>query len=557
MSHRFQPEHPGPATPEWIPPDLLNHDGTEPECVGLAASAREVYASIYSQNLIQVLDPESGPADPHPGVSTPARTGARSARQSRRSLVRSRSGATGPPLRPRAGRGPSGHHLETGRPSRNRGRRHGPDRGHRRRHEPAGQALHRRRPSGRHRGRAGGRPWLGTYDPQAFLSPSQIVADAKGALVVAESAVPKIFDRFDLATGKNLGRWFGYPGYGVSNIPDIDDPADLLLSLRTARLRPGHGPGGGRNGYPDAYWDYSKVALDGPGKGYFMNLPYVETLRNGRKYSWKTPARIMSASSKAISFFRSGASGSTPPQRPLPQRHRRTLRRNLDRPERRPQDRSRRTHQAHGNRRPAGAEQRHGPVLAVLDADGTAYLTAQDNSIIKIPSDGFDPNGAILWNPAKATRAIPHIVPSLFDTMGSGPRQGLAGVRTDSQGNLYACVTATVPALTPALTDRITHAYPGLDRSFWWTYADTALEKRLHEGLGHTSESNAVKFVKFAPDGKPLWIAGRKATAHPTRASFITSGQRPVSSATITSPARASGDRSISTPPTAFTSTRS
>ncbi len=99
--------------------------------------------------------------------------------------------------------------------------------------------------------------------------------------------------------------------------------------------------------------------------------------------------------------------------------------------------------------------------------------------------------------------------------MGSGPRQGLAGVRTDSQGNLYACVTATVPALTPALTDRITHAYPGLDRSFWWTYADTALEKRLHEGLGHTSESNAVKFVKFAPDGKPLWIAGRKATAAP------------------------------------------
>ena len=39
----------------------------------------------------------------------------------------------------------------------------------------------------------------------------------------------------------------------------------------------------------------------------------------------------------------------------------------------------------------------------------------------------------------------------------------------------------------------------------------------MKEGLGHTAESNigVMKFAKFGPDGKLLWIAGRKATAAP------------------------------------------
>ena len=35
-------------------------DGTAPECIGLAATDKEVFASVYSQNIIQAIDVESG-----------------------------------------------------------------------------------------------------------------------------------------------------------------------------------------------------------------------------------------------------------------------------------------------------------------------------------------------------------------------------------------------------------------------------------------------------------------------------------------------------------------
>ncbi len=81
--------------------------------------------------------------------------------------------------------------------------------------------------------------------------------------------------------------------------------------------------------------------------------------------------------------------------------------------------------------------------------------------------------------------------------------------------NVYTCLTMTVPALTPPLAEKISKAYPDLPQSQWCVYADADIARRMHEGLGHTAESNAVKFAKFAPNGKMLWIAGRKATAAP------------------------------------------
>jgi hypothetical protein len=39
------------------------------------------------------------------------------------------------------------------------------------------------------------------------------------------------------------------------------------------------------------------------------------------------------------------------------------------------------------------------------------------------------------------------------------------------------------------------------------------MAKEMMAGLGHTAESNIAKFAKFGPDGKLLWMAGRKATA--------------------------------------------
>ena len=51
-------------------------DGTAPECIGLAATAKEIFASVYSQNLIQVLDVDSG--QPTRTLACPRRAGWRS-----------------------------------------------------------------------------------------------------------------------------------------------------------------------------------------------------------------------------------------------------------------------------------------------------------------------------------------------------------------------------------------------------------------------------------------------------------------------------------------------
>jgi hypothetical protein len=57
--------------------------------------------------------------------------------------------------------------------------------------------------------------------------------------------------------------------------------------------------------------------------------------------------------------------------------------------------------------------------------------------------------------------------------------------------------------------------YPDIPASKWCAYATSELAKQNLEGLGHTAECNIAKFAKFSPDGKLLWIAGRKATAMP------------------------------------------
>ncbi len=91
----------------------------------------------------------------------------------------------------------------------------------------------------------------------------------------------------------------------------------------------------------------------------------------------------------------------------------------------------------------------------------------------------------------------------------------MAGVRLDRQGNVYTCLETNIPALTPALADKIEKQFPNLPPSQWCVYANADVANRMKEGLGHTAEFNAVKFVKFGPDGKMLWIAGRKATGAP------------------------------------------
>ncbi len=202
----------------------LNKDGTAPESIGAAATDKEVFVPIYSKNIIQVLDVESG--QPTRTIDCPAPRGL--AIDSAGNLYAASFGTAQPPqiLRFDGVQGtpkpvvtqelmaPVGVAVDS------QGRISVTDEGD-------SQQVKIFNADGtlvRTLGKKGGRPWAGAYDNSSYLSPSAIVADAQGGIVVTESSIPKIFDRIDLASGKTLARWFGWPGYGVSNIGDADDP---------------------------------------------------------------------------------------------------------------------------------------------------------------------------------------------------------------------------------------------------------------------------------------------------------------------------------------------
>jgi hypothetical protein len=145
-----------------------------------------------------------------------------------------------------------------------------------------------------------------------------------------------------------------------------------------------------------------------------------------------------------------------------------------------------------------------------MDEHGNAFIQTYANSILEIPADGFASNGAIKWNAAKAKYVVPTVFPG---SIGGNP--GVMGVGTDSKGNIYAATTSTQQALTPALEAKIRAASPDVPRSQWGVFATPEIAKEQHNGLSHAAESNAVKFAKYGPDGRMVWVAGRKATAAP------------------------------------------
>ncbi|HEY8966259.1 MAG TPA: hypothetical protein VIM58_07445, partial [Candidatus Methylacidiphilales bacterium] len=513
-----EPNTPVPAPEGSLPADdFKSKDGTQPECLGLAASKGEVFASVYSQNLIQVLDAESGKPVrrldcPRPrGLALDAAGNLYAvscgADQPSRVFRFERAAGPGRPVVVEGLSAPLGIAVGAG------GEIAVSD-------GAASQQVKIFSPDGRFLrayGAEGGRPWLGAYRPDAFLCPSALAADARGGLLVAESSIPKIFDRVEFATGKNLGRWFGAPAYGVADIPDSDDPLTAYYPFEPTGFARATVPAAGGNGYPTAYWDFSKVGAEpgGPGGRGSLGLPYVKTLANGMKYWIEDTGPHYVCLVQGDDLVPVGKINVYNPH----------AGHYVSNPEACYEIWSDRDgdHKIEPDEvsKLQGIGNRPVPVTDVginsmwLDANGDAYFLTQENAIVRIPSDGFTPQGAIRWNPAKASYAVPSVVPSLLKRIPVGPRQGMAGVRADSKGNLYTCIEATVPSLTPELAAKIEAANPGLPRSFWWVYADAGLAKRMHEGLGHTSENNVIKFAKYDPSGKPLWVAGRKAVAAP------------------------------------------
>ena len=366
-------------------------------------------------------------------------------------------------------------------------------------------------------GKEGGRPWAGAYDPASYRDPSQITTDKQGGLLVAESSIPKIFDRIDAVSGKTLNRWFGWPGYGIENIPDSDDPMTCYYPFEPEGFARATAPGDGKTGMPDAYWVPKKAGMDEVGPMFTEDFPFVNVLANGRKYF------IEDANPHAVCLIEGDhflPVGSLNVERPgdhlkpgeRPDRNATTsvevwIDRNGDH-RKQPEEVARLT-TVEGKPLPNLMNR---SCSMWLDEKGNAFIITAANSILKIPSNGFSSDGGILWNPNQASYVLPTILPSLLKH-GIPGRMGIPGLRTDSKGNIFVCLSAVVPALSADLASKIQALFPDVPQSAWFAYATPDLAKENKEGLGHTAESNIAKFAKFAPDGKLIWAAGRKATA--------------------------------------------
>lgn len=490
-------------------------DGTAPECIGLAATANEVFASVYSQNIIQVMDAESG--QPTRTLPCPGPRGL--ALDAKGNLYAVSFGINQPaqvvrfngtkeaqtPVITSDLVAPVGVAVDAS------GQITVTDEG-------ASQQIKTFSSDGkllRTLGKQGGRPWAGAYDPTSYLDPFQVVADRQGGLIVAEASIPKIFDRIDAASGKTLSRWFGYPGYGVANIADPEDPMTNYYPFEPEGFARATVPAGSEFGFPDAYWVPSKCGMEGVGTLFAEHFPSVSILSNGKKYliSDSNPhaaCLIEGDSIKPVGHLNAfGIHDRRKPDLKAP-----CIEMWIDKngDNKMQPDEVTTIDTVEGKPLPNISS---GSGTMWVDHQGNAFLITGANSILKIPADGFASNGAILWNPSKATFAVPVLLPSKLKGLGTSPRSGPVGVRVDSAGNYYTCITTVVPQLTPALAGKIEAMFPGIPQSQWCAYADANLAKRMLEGLGHTAESNIVKFAKYGPDGRMLWIAGRKATAMP------------------------------------------
>jgi hypothetical protein len=334
-------------------------------------------------------------------------------------------------------------------------------------------------------GKAGGRPWTGTYDGSSFLHPAGIAADSRGGILVAETTLPKVMSRFDAHTGQLLQRWFGSIGYAGMDFPDPQDPWTVYYPLEPDNgFARAHIPKPEGVGEPSAYWQMDKAGFADVGTMVDnIAAPIVLIGDNKQKYV------VCDGNPHGICLVEG--------DRMLPVGHARIYQENWK------NTRIELWSDLNGDHHLQPSEVTmvttvEGKPLVNLDdstgsmwmnRNGDLYFVTQANRILKIPAAAMEPNGAIRWDASRATYVVPQVLDRAGDSMFSSQRHGMAGLRVDSNGNLYTCFSANVPYATPELT------------------------KAMTEGLGHTGECNAVKFAKYAPDGHLLWMAGRKATA--------------------------------------------
>ncbi len=336
-------------------------------------------------------------------------------------------------------------------------------------------------------GRRGGRPWVGKYVAGNYLLPAGIAADAHGGIITAQAALPKVISLNSATTGKVLHQWFGGLGYSSEITPGATHPRTVYVQYEPGGFSRCHILGGVKPGVPTAYWLLPNAGYHSVGTlGDHTAQTEVVLANNGRRYF------VCDANPHGIALIQGNQMLPVAHflVRDAYQRHRGARRNELEvwsdvngdhhiQP-----GEVTRVFSIAGKPMPSLGEATGSMYMA---KNGDIYLVTNENSIIEIPAAGFRANGSIKWDVSKARYAVPVVLARAGRYLANEPRYGILGIRVNSHGDIYACVNATVPYYTPALT------------------------KAESGGIGHDNCCNAVKFMKFAPDGKLLWMAGRKA----------------------------------------------
>ena len=202
----------------------FKHGTPAPETIGLAATAAEVFAGAYSKGKVFVLDAEAGKktrelACPFPrgicmdrqgdlyAISFDVKNG-----DGGRVLKFAKAAGPGSPLMPLDGlKAPWGIAVDGS------GRIYVSEAGFSNQvwvYSAAGKLVARI-------GKAGGRPWGGSYQRDNLLFPTGLATDGNDSLVVAQASIPKVFSRYRIEPLRLEQQWFGDCDYSPSGWGDV------------------------------------------------------------------------------------------------------------------------------------------------------------------------------------------------------------------------------------------------------------------------------------------------------------------------------------------------
>ncbi len=347
-------------------------------------------------------------------------------------------------------------------------------------------------------GRPGGRAHYGAYDPSGMLHPTGVAVDAKGRVLVAQNSIPSVFQRFDGRTFAVDKEWFGEIAYGPPSWPSAKDPLSVYAIYKDgAKLIRSKLKGDGSNGPISAYWDLNRMGLPAPfscdGMGGYTGMvnfigphgiEFMFHTSNNSPYGAFPVFRVSGDALIPAAYVR--ATGTTPGFLNEPTGL--ELWSDLNHDGKIDDAETIRVTELAGRKLDGGFI---GMASLWMNEQCDLFLAHSSNVIFKIPADSVDKEGAIIWDTSKAGVAAEDVIPG-FKHAGTCPREGILGFRDDNDGNLYACFN--------------------IGRHAGFKYANKEWTEAMNPGPGHTGNFNVIKYEKFGPDGRRIWMTGRKAT---------------------------------------------